>query len=67
MQNEHAVQQLLTVAQVAEMLGMKQATIRNWIWRRSIPYVKLKNRSIRIKLAVLQALIAEGEIPALRK
>jgi excisionase family DNA binding protein len=58
---------LLTVAQVAEMLGMKEATIRNWIWTRSISYVKLKNRSIRIKLGVVQALIAEGEIPARRK
>ena len=57
---------LLTVTEVAEMLGMAESTIRDWILKREIDYVKIKNKSIRIKPSVVEQLIAEGEVPSRR-
>ena len=42
---------LLTVAQAAERLGLKPATIRFWIWRRKIRFVRI-GRAVRIPEAL---------------
>ena len=49
--------QLLTVAQVANRLGLKESTIRRRILDRRLPYVKL-GRAVRIPVEVIDALIA---------
>lgn len=54
---------LLTVAQVAEILGLKESTIRAWIARRRIGIVRL-GRAIRVPVEETSRLIAEGTIPA---
>ena len=51
--------QLLTVAQVANRLGLKEATIRRCILERRLPYVKL-GRAVRIPVEVIDALIASS-------
>jgi len=56
--------QLLTVAQVADRLGLKQATIRRRILERRLPYVKL-GRAVRIPVEAVDALIASSYRPAL--
>ena len=56
--------QLLTVAQVADRLGLKQATIRRRILERRLPYVKLV-RAVRIPVEVIDALIASSYRPAI--
>lgn len=51
------MQTLLTVAEVADLLRMKPATIRAWILRRKISYVKLAaGRSVRIPESEVQRL-----------
>jgi excisionase family DNA binding protein len=56
---------LITVQEAAERLGVKQATIRAWIYRREIDYVKL-HRSVRLREETIQALAEDGTVPALK-
>jgi excisionase family DNA binding protein len=37
-------QQLMDVSETAEMLRLKESTVRSWILKRKIPYVKLGRR-----------------------
>lgn len=50
---------MLTISEAAQALGVKPATVRSWIWKRKIEYVKV-SRSVRIPLAVVQQLIKNG-------
>jgi len=54
---------MLTVEEAAKELGLKPSTIRAWILRRRITYVKL-NRAVRIPRAEVERIIREGTIPA---
>jgi excisionase family DNA binding protein len=54
---------MLTVEEAAKELGLKPSTIRAWILRRRITYVKL-NRAVRIPRAEVERLIRESTIPA---
>ena len=54
---------LLTLKESADWLGLRVPTLRDWIWRRKIPYVKL-GRSVRIAEETIEQLIAEGTVPA---
>lgn len=59
-----AMTKLLTVDQVAAITGWKPATIRQKVWRRELPYLKL-GRNIRFREQVITELIESSEIPAL--
>jgi excisionase family DNA binding protein len=54
---------LLTVADVALMLGIRPGTARLWIAQRRLPVVRL-GRSVRIPMAAVTALIERNTIPA---
>lgn len=54
---------LLTVREVADMLGKKESGVRTWILFRKIPYVKV-GRSVRISEATVDEIIEKGTIPA---
>ena len=54
---------MLTISEAAQALGVKPATVRSWIWKRRIEYVKL-SRSVRIPASVVQQLIKSGTRPA---
>jgi excisionase family DNA binding protein len=56
---------LLTVHDAADRLGVKDATIRAWIYRREIEYVKL-HRAVRLREETILELIEGGTIPARR-
>lgn len=56
---------MLTVAQVADRLGLKPATIRLWIAKRKLAHVKL-SRAVRVPEAEVERLIRENTIPARR-
>ena len=55
--------QLLRVDEVAQRLNLKVSTIRAWILKRRIPYIRL-GRAIRISESVLLYLIEAGTVPA---
>ena len=55
---------LLTVEEFAAAIGWKPCSVRQKIWRRELPYVKI-SRSVRLKQETLDRLIEGGTIPAL--
>ena len=60
---------MLTVAQVAQRLGIKEATVRLWIAQRRLSYVKLgrhRKSAIRIPEAEVNRLIEKSTVPARR-
>lgn len=54
---------MLTVAEVAQRLGLQPSTIRLWIAKRKLSYVKL-GRSVRIPDAEVDRIIRASTIPA---
>jgi len=60
----HSSRQLLTVAQAANRLGLKPATIRRRILERKIPYVKL-GRAVRIPVEAIDEMIASCYRPVI--
>jgi excisionase family DNA binding protein len=55
--------QLLTVQRAAEMLGLKAATVRAWLYGRRLPYVRC-GRSVRIPLDAITEFIQRNTVPA---
>lgn len=55
---------LRSLPQAAEALGVTVNTLRAWIYRRKISYVKM-GRSVRISEATIQQIIDRGTMPAL--
>jgi excisionase family DNA binding protein len=55
---------LLTVEEFAFALGQKPRTIRQRIWRRELPVVRL-GRNVRLRAELVDDLIQEGTTPAL--
>lgn len=54
---------LLSVKEVAEMLSMRESTIRAWILRRRFPVVHC-GRSVRIPFEAVQDFIRRNTLPA---
>ena len=57
---------MLTVREAAEFLGLRPATIRAWILRRTNLEVVKVGRSVRIKRESLQRFIEANTIPPRR-
>jgi len=55
---------LNTLPQAAEQLGVSVKCLRSWIYRRSIPYVKV-GRAVRISDETIRRIIDTGTVPAL--
>lgn len=55
---------LLTVEEVSRLTGWRPATIRQKVWRRELPYVKL-GRSVRFKEDEIGRIIEKSSLPAL--
>jgi excisionase family DNA binding protein len=54
---------LLTVAETAEALNIKAATVRAWLLRRKLPRVSC-GRAVRIPAEAIARFIEENTIPA---
>lgn len=37
----------MTTPQVAEFLGVQPSTVRSWVFRRQVPYIKINNGVVR--------------------
>jgi excisionase family DNA binding protein len=57
-------QQLLTTAQVADRLSMKESTIRAWLLARRLLHVRIGRRAVRIPVCEVERIIAEGTVAA---
>ena len=54
---------MLTVAEAAHKLGIKEATLRLWIYQRRLGHVKL-GRAVRVPESEVDRLIRENLVPA---
>ena len=54
---------LLTVAEAAQALGLKPATVRAWLLRRRLPRVSC-GRAVRIPAEAIAEFIERNTIPA---
>lgn len=57
---------LRSLPQTAEALGVSVKTLRGWIYRRTIPYVKV-GRAVRISDETIEKIINRGTMPALER
>ncbi len=56
---------LITIREAAERLGLKESTIRKYILKRQIAYVKPSVRAVRIPIEELELILAAGLRPAI--
>jgi excisionase family DNA binding protein len=56
---------LLTVAEAAERLALKESTVRAWLLARRLAKVRVGRRAVRIPVDAVERLIAAGTVPAL--
>ena len=54
---------LLSVTQAAEILGVRESTIRAWLLRRVLPRVKC-GRAVRIPAQAIEDFVARNTTPA---
>jgi excisionase family DNA binding protein len=57
---------LRTLPEAAECLGLSVKTLRAWIYRRSIDYIKI-GRAVRISDETIRQIIDRGTVPALER
>jgi excisionase family DNA binding protein len=55
---------LLTVAEAATMLCLQESTVRDWILRRKISYLKIGAKSIRIERETVLRILRMAKVPA---
>jgi excisionase family DNA binding protein len=55
---------MLRVPEAAERLGIRNSTMRRWIMKRKIGYVRLAGRAIRIPAPEVEKLLEAGFVPA---
>jgi excisionase family DNA binding protein len=67
MEHRATGQKLLRASEAAELLAVKESTIRAWLLRRKIGIVRVGARAVRIPASEVERLISEGSIPAREK
>jgi excisionase family DNA binding protein len=63
MNAEHQKTELLTVNEASEVLRLKPSTVRSWLLKRRVPFVKLGSR-VFLRMEDCLALIEAGLRPA---
>ena len=56
---------LITIREAANRLGLKESTIRKYILKRQIAYVKPSLRAVRIPIEELERILNAGLRPAI--
>jgi excisionase family DNA binding protein len=54
---------LKSLPEAAEELGVTVSCLRSWIYRRTVPYVKV-GRAVRIAEETIKRIIEDGTVPA---
>jgi len=60
--NAPAHRGLLTVDEFAAALGLSPKTIRQWTWRRAVPFVRV-GRAIRFRQETVEEILNRGTVP----
>jgi len=66
MSHTYKLDQLLTVQQFAAKMGVKVRTVREWIYRRVIPFTRFERR-VYIDSGVVEERLKQNSTPALPK
>lgn len=53
---------LLTVAEVAELLGMTEGAVRNLVYRRQIPHLRVAGRRVRFDAVEIANWLSEQRV-----
>lgn len=61
--NSRASRNLLTTEEFAAALGLSVKTIRQWTWRRRVPFVRV-GRAVRFRPETVNEIINRGSVPA---
>lgn len=64
MQSGRKITDLLRVEEAAEFLNVKPSTIRAWLLRRKLPFVKVGERCVRIPRQAVERLVTDNTVPA---
>jgi excisionase family DNA binding protein len=62
--NSRGNHNLLTTAEFAAALGLSPKTVRQWTWRRRVPFVRV-GRAIRFRRETVDEIINRGSVPTL--
>jgi excisionase family DNA binding protein len=62
--SESVTDELLRVPEAARMLSLKPATVRAWLLRRKLPFVRLSARAVRLRQSDIERLITERTVSA---
>jgi excisionase family DNA binding protein len=57
--------QLLTVAEAAQLLALRPCTIRKWLYERRLPYVRL-GRAVRLRKVDIERMVQENYSAAIK-
>lgn len=59
--------ELLTVADAAQRLAVRESTLRFWLRRRKLAKVIVGSRSVRVPVEAVEEMISSGFVPARRE
>ena len=62
----YRLEDLLSIEEAAELLGLPIKSLRDYIYRRIVPFTKI-GRHVRFSRTVLEAWLAELEVAPIRK
>jgi excisionase family DNA binding protein len=54
---------LLTYDEIAARLHVKKTVVRKWVERRQIPHLRIGNRTVRFRVAEIEAWLAASAVP----
>jgi len=58
-----AQRSLLNTREFAEALGLSPKTVRQWVWRRKVPFVRV-GRAVRFRSETVTEIIDRGSVAA---
>lgn len=58
------LEKMLRVRDAADMLAVRETTVRKWMLLRKIAYCKLNGGAVRIAQSEVERLLADGHVPA---
>jgi excisionase family DNA binding protein len=64
MKRSKTTARVVTVENGAAQLGLSPRTLRDWIWKREIEFIRVGLRAIRIRQSEIDRILEEGRVPA---